>query len=59
MKYVFTGTDACPDEITLRGVKFKKGKAEDVADDNFAAKLDALEYFKRAPGRPKKAAADA
>lgn len=54
MKFKFTGTDACPDEITLRGVTFTKGKAVDVADEGLAAKLEGLEFFTEVKrGRPK------
>ena len=54
MKYKFTGTDACPKEITLRGVTFEKGKAVEVEGD-LAAKVSVLPYFTEAkPGRPKK-----
>ena len=42
MKYRFTGEQ---DEITLRGVTFKKGKAVDVEDPALAQKLDALGLF--------------
>ena len=55
MKLVYTGPS---DEITFRGVTFKKDKGVDVECENLAAKLDALDYFKRAPGRPKKKTED-
>lgn len=56
MKFKFTGTDANPEKIRLRGVDFEKGKAVEVADENFAEKLDALDYFSRVRprGRPSK-----
>jgi len=53
-RYKFLGTDACPDEITLRDVTFEKGKAVKV-DDGLAAKLANLDYFAEVKqGRPKK-----
>lgn len=54
MKLKFTGTDANPSEITFRGVTFTKGKAVEVPEEEFAAKLAALEYFAEIKrGRPK------
>lgn len=57
-KFKFLGTEACPDAITLRDVEFAKGKAVEVEDDNFAAKLAALDYFAEVKPRGRKAADD-
>lgn len=55
MKFKFLGTPECPDEITLRDVTFAKGKPVEVTDENFCAKLAALDYFAEVKaGRPKK-----
>jgi hypothetical protein len=43
MKFKYTGDQ---DEITLRGVTFKKGKAVDLSGNlDLAIKVDALDYF--------------
>jgi hypothetical protein len=57
-KFKFLGTETCPDTITLRDIEFAKGKAVEVEDDNFAAKLSALDYFAEVKPRGRKAAED-
>ena len=47
MKIRFTGTEACPDEITLRGVTFARGKSVVIEEPDFQAKLLALDYFEQ------------
>jgi hypothetical protein len=54
-KFKFLGTEACPEEITLRDVVFVKGNPVDVSDTDFIAKLSRLDYFAEVKaGRPKK-----
>lgn len=47
LKFKYKGPE---DEITLRGVTFKKGKAVDV-DDTLASKIKALDDFVEVKGR--------
>jgi hypothetical protein len=51
MQFKYTGPD---EEITLREVTFKAGKAVLVEDEGFQAKLSNLDYFKEVKprGRP-------
>ena len=51
MKFKFTGPD---EEITLREITFAKGKAVDVADPEFQAKLAALDFFQVVKPRGKR-----
>ena len=55
MKFRFKGAEACPDEITLRGVEFSAGKPVEVTDPSLAAKLSALPYFEVVQSRARKA----
>ncbi len=50
MKYKYTGEQ---DEITLRGVTFKKGKAVDVDDPNLEQKISAMSDFSQVKNRGK------
>lgn len=50
MQFKYMGPD---DEITLRGVTFKKAKAVDV-DESLAAKISVLDYFKAVKPRAKR-----
>ena len=50
MKFKYIGE---LDEITLRGVAFKKNKAVDVDCTDFQAKLSNLDYFKEVKTRAK------
>ena len=51
MQFKFTGPD---EEITLRQVTFKKGKAVDVDCPNLQAKLAALDFFTEVKTRAKR-----
>lgn len=55
MKFRFLGTDACPEEITLRDMTFPKGKPVDVVAAALIEKLVALPYFEVVAERKAKA----
>jgi len=50
MKIKFSGLEGY-DELTLRGITFKKGKAVEIKEGEFLTRLLNLDYFKEVKAR--------